>query len=414
LSGNKAPGGGERTTAIAFVGGLLTAGSIALALFVFLGIRLGFSTIWQEVGVALSGTELDMPSALIDELSALEGVIGNAGNPTGASEHDTMLVRPDAELAYVLRPGVSVDAYQVRATESMNIDPPVVYVRAGSKLSPELHAYLEKNTRVRYRFNIDADGFRRTLPEVEATRKILMVGDSGLFGVGVDDDATIASSLQQIVGSAYRVVNAGVAGYDGDAAFRVARKLSEQEPYALLIYVAHQNDFYEPRHISNPDKARGVMAEFETLRDRFPEGIVVALITFLEYTGEDVLLRQGWRRQERIEAADRLRRELPAITRAAGFPFVDWSDLVDELRQRERTIFAPWSLYVDHAHLAPSATRLFAERIHSLFPEAAGLRAEAAGPSAETAAQLEALGYADWVDAEDGNSDKNGVTLWDR
>jgi len=414
LSGNKAPGGGERTTAIAFVGGLLTAGSIALALFVFLGLRLGFSTIWQEVGVALSGTELDMPSALIDEIRALDGAIGNAGNPTCASEHDTMLVRPDAELGYVLRPGVSVDAYQVRATESMNIDPPVVYVRAGSKLSPDLRAYLEKNTRVRYRFNIDADGFRRTLPEVEATRKILMVGDSGLFGVGVDDDATIASSLQQIVGSSYRVVNAGVAGYDGDAAFRVARKLSEQEPYALLIYVAHQNDFYEPRHIANPDKARGVMADFETLRERFPEGIVVALITFLEYTGEDVLLRQGWRRHERIEAADRLRRELPAITRAAGFPFVDWSDLVDELRQRERTIFAPWSLYVDHAHLSPRATRLFAERIHALFPEAAGLRAEAAGPSAETAAQLEALGYADWVDAEDGNSDKNGVTLWDR
>jgi hypothetical protein len=119
-----------------------------------------------------------------------------------------------------------------------------------------------------------------------------------------------------------------------------------------------------------------VLGSFATLRDRFPEGIVVALITFLEYTSEDVLLSQGWRR-ERIEAADRLRREFPAMTREAGFPFVDWSDIVGEIRERERTIFAPWSLYVDHAHLSPAASRLFAERIHARFPEAARMRAAA-------------------------------------
>ena len=379
MSGNASPGGGDRTAALAFVGGLLTAGSIAIAIFVFLGIRLGFSAIWEEAGLILTGSVLDMPSPLIEELAAMEAVIENAGNPTGAREHDTMLVRTDAELGWVLRPGVSVDAYQVRSADSVNLDPPVVYVRSGSSLSPALQAYLAKNTRVRYSYNIDADGFRRTLPEVEAARKILMVGDSGLFGVGVDDDATIASNLQQRVGSSYRVVNAGVAGYNGKGAFRAARKLSDQEPYALLVYVAHNNDFYKPRHISNPDRARRVMADFETLRGRFPEGIVVALISFLEHTGEDVLLSQGWRRRERVEAADRLRREFPALARAAGFAFVNWSDIVDEVRQRERTIFAPFSLYVDHAHLSPRATRLFAERIHALFPEAARLRAAAEG-----------------------------------
>jgi hypothetical protein len=369
---------------IAFVVGLLTAGSIATLIFVFIGIRLGFSALWEEAGVVLTGTVLDMPAPLIEELTAMGSVIANAGNPTGARPHDTMMVRTDAELDYVLRPGTSVDAYQMRSTDSVNIDPPVVYVRSGSKLSPELHAYLEKNTRVRYRYNIGADGFRRTLPEVEAARKILMVGDSGLFGVGVDDDATIASNLQQIVGSRYRVVNAGVPGYDGDCAFRAARRLSDQQDYALLIYVAHGNDFYEPRHISNPDKARGVLSNFETLRERFPEGIVVALITYLEHTSEDVLLSQGWRRRERIEAADRLRREFPGMTRAAGFPFVNWSDVVDEVRQRERTIFAPWSLYVDHAHLSPRATRLFAERIHALFPDAASAPPSISGRGAAT------------------------------
>jgi len=173
------------------------------------------------------------------------------------------------------------------------------------------------------------------------------------------------------------VVNAGVPGYDGDAAFEVARKLSDEEPYGLLVYVAHNNDFYEPHHISNPEKARAVIGKFASLQGRFPEGIVVALITFLEHTSDDVLLRQGWRREARVEAADRLRGEFPAIVQAAGLPFVNWSDVVDEVREHERTIFAPWSLYVDHAHLSPRATRLFAERIHALFPEAARLKAAA-------------------------------------
>ena len=50
---------------------------------------------------------------------------------------------------------------------------------------------------------------------------------------------------------------------------------------------------------------------------------------------------------------------------------------VDRFREQEQSIFAPWALYVDHAHLSPRATRLLAERIHAAIPEAATLRAEA-------------------------------------
>jgi hypothetical protein len=368
-TGETAPSaGGSRLVGIAFVGGILTAGAIALAFFVFLGIRIGFATIWERTGVSLTGMVLDMPSELVDELAAMDAVIENAGNPTGAREHDTILVRTDDELGYVLQPNASVDAYQIRAADSVNLDPPVVCVKAGSEMSEALRAYLEERTRVRYSYNVDENGFRRTLPEVDAEEKILMVGDSGIFGMGVDDEDTIASSLQRLVGDSYRVVNAGIAGYDGDQAFRAARKLSETDDYEILVYVAHNNDFDEPRHIPNPVKARRVITSFESLTGRFPGGIVVALITYLEYTGEDVLLSQGWRR-ERIEAADRLHSEFPAITEQAGFAFVDWTDIVAETRAQEKTIFAPWSLYVDHAHLAPRASRLIAERIYRALPE---------------------------------------------
>jgi hypothetical protein len=343
-AGPPAPGeGGSRLVGIAFAAGAFTAGILALAFFVFLGIRIGFETIWEKTGVPLTSLVLDMPGELVDELEAMDAVIDNAGNPTGAKEHDTTIVRPDDDIGWLLRPGVSVDAYQIRAGDPVNLDPPVVYTRAGAPMSDDLRAFLERRTAVRTSYNVDADGFRRTVPEVDADTKLLMVGDSALFGVGVDDADTIASNLQRLLGGTIRVVNAGVAGYDGTQAFKTARKLSETDDYELLVYVAHNNDFYEPRHIANPEMARRIIGRFESLKDRFPGGVVVALVTYLQYNGEDVLRSHGWPRK-RIESVDRLRRALVELCRQAGFPFVDWADIVAEIRAQEKTIFAPWSL----------------------------------------------------------------------
>jgi hypothetical protein len=47
---------------------------------------------------------------------------------------------------------------------------------------------------------------------------------------------------------------------------------------------------------------------------------------------------------------------------------VDWTDIAEEIREQEGTIFSPWALYVDHAHLSARGNRLFAERIRAAFP----------------------------------------------
>jgi hypothetical protein len=360
--------GESRLVALAFIGGILTASVIAFAFFVFLGSRIGFQTIWEKTGFSLTGAVLDMPDELIDELTAMNAVIGNAGNPTGAKKHDTIVTRLDDELGWALRPNTSVDGYQLRARDFVNLDPPVLYLKSGSQMSDALRKYLDENARISYTYNFDGDGHRRTIPEVNADKKILMVGDSGLFGVGVDDEDTIASNLQRLVGDSHRVVNAGVGGYGGEQAYLTARMLSDRENFDILVYVGHHNDFYEPSHIANPEKARRIIAKFESLKDRFPGGIVVALLTYLEYTGADVLRAHGWQR-DRIEAADRLRAAFPAISSEAGFPFVDWTDITEEIRDQEETIFSPWALYGDHAHLSVRGNRLFAERIHAAFSE---------------------------------------------
>ena len=121
--------GESRLVALAFIGGILTASVIAFAFFIFLGSRIGFQTIWEKTGVSLTSAVLDIPAELIDELTAMDAVIGNAGNPTGAKKHDTIVSRLDDELGWVLRPNVSVDGYQLQASDPVNLDPPVLYMK---------------------------------------------------------------------------------------------------------------------------------------------------------------------------------------------------------------------------------------------------------------------------------------------
>jgi lysophospholipase L1-like esterase len=142
----------------------------------------------------------------------------------------------------------------------------------------------------------------------------------------------------------------------------MAQKLTEEDSYDILVYAAHHNDFFKSRHIASPELAAEVLARFESLKDDFPKGIIVSLVSYLNYVVSDTLLEQGWK-SERIEATDALRKDLPGIAAAAGFEFIDFADTVEESVEREGTIFSPFALYCDRAHLSPRGNRLLAEQM---------------------------------------------------
>jgi lysophospholipase L1-like esterase len=62
-------------------------------------------------------------------------------------------------------------------------------------------------------YRIDHRGRRRTVPDLEADRRLFVLGDSFAFGWGVNDEETFSSRLAEALGSRARVVNAGVEGY---------------------------------------------------------------------------------------------------------------------------------------------------------------------------------------------------------
>lgn len=332
---------------------------VFLAALVTLVVLVGPRVVW---GRLFGESPIELPAGLLEELVALDAAVENADNPTGVSEHDTILVRPHPELEYDLRPGARIDAYMLAAENALNLDPPVIHLPGDARLSDALQAYLATHARRDYRYTVGPDGRRRTLPEVRAEAKILMVGDSSLFGIGVDDEHTIASFLQQLVGDEVEVVNAGVGGYDGTQAIAVARHLSDEQRFRALVYVAHHNDFRDGKDYGLTP-ARSMAHELSALADRFEEGVVVASVPYLEWVTRGLWQEYGFP-PGRIATSEVLWRELPGIVAGVGFRYVDGVALIESSVKAEGSVFAPLGFYADHGHLSPRGNRLLAERIH--------------------------------------------------
>lgn len=312
---------------------------------------------------------VDISGDVLNQLLALDAGIDNAEFPGGRRsprwrKHDNPFVRPDRELGWALRPNARVAGFMLRTKDPFNFNPPIIYLDLEAKFSSVVREFLDRSTRLRFAHSVDPEGFRRTIPEVQSERKILMVGDSVTFGSAVNDEDTIASQLQRMIGASHKVVNAGVGGYSGLQAFQAARIQAGKGGWEALVYVASQNDFMERGGGISLEKARGILEKFATLKERFSGRIIFVLHMYMEYSLRDVLLDASGLSLEAHRSADAARRELPALAQRLGFAYVDWErEIVEPHLAQTGTIYSRFALYGDHAHPSPLGNRLLAERI---------------------------------------------------
>ena len=183
-----------------YLTGLLTATVVFSLIFLFVGYKIGFSDLFTQLKNEIVPQEVfRLPKDVLEELTHLKAAVGNANNPTKLPEHDTFLVRPDKDLEFILRPDVKVSVSMLKTTKPFNVDPPVLYLKHddNQEYSNRLKAYIKEESRINYSYSTDSNGFRKTLPDVKSDKQILIIGDSVPFGVGVDDEHTVASQLQK-------------------------------------------------------------------------------------------------------------------------------------------------------------------------------------------------------------------------
>ena len=352
----------EKLLTFAFFTGAMVVFVIFSLIVTFTGYKAGFKKCYKGLQSTMFPDRsyksyFDIAPDILKELTELKAVIENAPNLTNQSQHSTILVKPDKELRRVLRPNTVVDAYMLKTNMGLNFDPPVLVLKHESKLSNRLKKYLNETSRVNYSYSTDKKGFRRTLPIVHSEKQILMIGDSVLFGVGVDDESTIASNLQRIIGNEYKVINAGVGGYNGYECFKVAERMSRNKKYEGLIYVCCTNDF------KTAQDAIHVLNKIKSLSDRFNNKMIFILETSMHYNLIDILQEYAWAapNQERTHS---IRSMLTEATKGSGLIYLDWTDIVFNFMKKEKAIFSRFSLYADHVHLSPLGCQVMAEKLY--------------------------------------------------
>lgn len=121
----------------------------------------------------------------------------------------------DERLGWSLRPGASADTRLENATRP-GPDAALAHINAAGLRGPEV---------------------RRDEPH-----RILVLGDSFAFGVGVDDDHTLAAQLGVLLGPSWEVLNGGVSGYSTDQELLWFERLESLRP-EIVVLVVCDNDF---------------------------------------------------------------------------------------------------------------------------------------------------------------------------
>lgn len=310
-----------------------------------------------------------IPAPVLQEFTELNAVIGNAKNPTKAKRHDTLLVQPAPKpLHFTLRKNAKIQVVTLKSPRSWNLTPPVLHLPYGAKLSTQAQEYIREQSRTQYMYTIDAEGQRLTLPLSNAERKILVVGDSVPFGVGVNDDDTMPSHLQRFLPDV-KVINGGVGGYSSSQVLAALDTRLEEEKYESLVYLVCQNDFWtfnDSPEWSTPknteDSLELINTTFAALADKTDrfKSIVIIFNTYLEYLIPDLLGPAGWS-QQRMEHTKVIEEAVQQACTRYGFPFIKANDLILKASQKQQSIFSIPAFFVDHSHYSSEGNAILAE-----------------------------------------------------
>jgi len=181
-------------------------------------------------------------------LAVAEGVFSYRDG--GAFPHLNVYV-PDAELGVRLMPG---------ATQNVAFGGnPITHVR------------------------INDDGFRGGALPAPGKDDVLVVGDSQVFGLGVEEDETFSARLGLAIGRP--VMNGGIPTY-GPAEYRavIAEQLARRHPKTVVVTINLVNDLFEAQH---PNKERhAVWDGWAVRKETAPEATT-------SFPGRDLLYRRS-------------------------------------------------------------------------------------------------------------------------
>lgn len=121
----------------------------------------------------------------------------------------------------------------------------------GARLQPDAHQRIAFGGNPTTTFHTNALGYRGPEPDGDPDT-VLVVGDSQVFGLGVEDDQTLAARLAEELGKP--VLNGGVPTYGPDEYLAVVEEMAARQPLGTVVLVLNfANDLFE---IDRPNRER--------------------------------------------------------------------------------------------------------------------------------------------------------------
>jgi lysophospholipase L1-like esterase len=97
-------------------------------------------------------------------------------------------------------------------------------------------------------FRVDDNGIRRSGNDGQrgSSRKVVALGDSFTFGLGVADDQTWPARLEQKLRGSHSVINAGTIGYGAFQIGDLVREKKLLDEANVVVYALYWNDYMTP------------------------------------------------------------------------------------------------------------------------------------------------------------------------
>lgn len=267
------------------------------------------------------------------------------------------------------------------------------------KLKPNLNAYLVSGQLgnwppIRYSVSTNNDGLRRMPPVNSARKRVLFLGDSCTFGLGVEDDQTFPALLQNRLKNV-RCVNAAVPAYSAyQGRVELEQLRPDVRPDAVVITFGY-NDHLPWDHLSDIEHAELIAAErsrfinrfrfVELLRQLLPQGEaepttpdrpprprltnaefneqIRGMLSWCRLHGAEPIL-VVWPHFAQFEQQEMLPKQV-ALLRVARSEHVRLVNLVPVFR-----VHGEKNLFLDVVHASPAGCELIADTLLPILQEA--------------------------------------------
>jgi hypothetical protein len=261
----------------------------------------------------------------------------------------------------IVKPNLHKTMIQVRSIAYKEYAMPTLFFDHDAKLSHEIQAFLSTYAVRAAAARTNAFGERQTVPMVQSTRKVLVVGDSIAFGTNIDDEDTIASQLQRQDSTRQYVTLASPDASARDIICTVEDALARyHDQIDALVYVYSITDFNHKEKYGRPAQVLQWIKEFAE-REHVADVIVVLSTDIFTVTPQ-------FSRRTKKPLGSWLKdaRAVREGAMAAGFRFINIADLAREEADARKTDFATFTMFMDGwGHLSPYGVSKVVERIRS-------------------------------------------------